>query len=576
MRLQQLPFLVLTLFTGLGACKGPFLTQLDNQTWVFGNDLWNVTEGKTYATKLFSSILPGHDLVGAAAGHYAGMDGEDNFEWTNASIVSTGTDYIDIAFSSAHADLHWVVFEDLQGAYQYLVNKALPDLKIIRTLWRLDNETFTRGRTHVKDETLPDFSLYSNATKVQDETWELADGTFITKYDWSNYVRDRDFYGVYGPGVAGSWWIHPSTEYFSASQLSQTLTVHRESATGDAVQLNVFQDTSHFRVGADTHSPEGKIFGPWLWYLNNGSVEDVAERRKQELEMFPYSWLPDAAYHSRGEITGSLRLSDGRPASGASVFLGDTDTSIRPLVQGDNYYYTTTAGADGSFSFSDVRTGSYGLYAWSSGGSIADVYTNATVTPISVEEGKTAALGQVEWALPAGRKQIFQVGEFDKKAVGFKNGGLPYQHGVAAESPANLTFRVGESDAAEDWYYAISALGKWTIEFEVGEADLAAHANGTALLSLSLAGYSQSTSVDVDVNGQVVGTLGKDTLASDPALYRSGKTSGEWRFVQYEIGGLGSSSAQLVAGPNTVGFTVTRYVQWRGVMWDSIILEWQA
>lgn len=304
-------------------------------------------------------------------------------------------------------------------------------------------------------------------------------------------------------------------------------------------------------------------------------MEDVAERRKQELEKFPYSWLPDAAYHSRGEITGSLRLSDGRPASGASVFLGDTDTSIRPLVQGDNYYYTTTAEADGSFSFSDVRAGSYGLYAWSNGGDIADVYTNATVTPITVDADKTTALGEVEWALPKGRKQIFQVGEFDKKALGFKNGGLPYQHGVTEESPANLTFRVGESDAAEDWYYAISKLGKWTIEFEVGEADLAAHAkaNGTgALLSLSLAGYSQSTAVDVDVNGHVVGTLSKDVLASDPALYRSGKTSGEWRFVQYGI----DAGALLVAGTNTVGFTVTRYVQWRGVLWDSIILEWQA
>jgi rhamnogalacturonan endolyase len=43
--------------------------------------------------------------------------------------------------------------------------------------------------------------------------------------------------------------------------------VHRESSTGDAVQLNVVQDTSHFRVGAKTAQPVGKIWGPWLWYL---------------------------------------------------------------------------------------------------------------------------------------------------------------------------------------------------------------------------------------------------------------------------------------------------------------------
>lgn len=53
------------------AASGPFLTQIDGQTWVFGNDHWNVTEGPNYATKLYSSILPGEDLVGTAYGHYS-------------------------------------------------------------------------------------------------------------------------------------------------------------------------------------------------------------------------------------------------------------------------------------------------------------------------------------------------------------------------------------------------------------------------------------------------------------------------------------------------------------------------
>lgn len=208
-------------------------------------------------------------------------------EWTSASIVSRGDDFIDISFTSSEADLHWVVFEDLQGAYQYIVNKDTGWLEVFRTLWRLNPDIFLNGRTYVKDDILPPFDLYANATEVQDETFELANGTCITKYDWSNFVRYRDFYGVYGPDVVGSWWIHPSTEYFPGSQLSQTLTVrgmsiflvflgsvfltyekvHRESSTGDSVQLNVFQDTSHFRVGNDTLAPKGKIWGPWLWYL---------------------------------------------------------------------------------------------------------------------------------------------------------------------------------------------------------------------------------------------------------------------------------------------------------------------
>ncbi|KAI0129841.1 polysaccharide lyase family 4, domain III-domain-containing protein [Xylariales sp. AK1849] len=561
MRLNGLPLMVLGSWL---VDAQPFLTQVDDHTWTFGNDLWNVTQGAVYANKAYYG---GQELVGSAVGHYMGYDGENDFEWTSASIVAQADDFIDIGFSTTVGDLHWVVFDGLAGSYQYFVNRGVPDLSILRTLWRLDPNLFLNGRTYLRDQPLPDFSLYANATKVQDETWQLANGTFITKYDFSDFVRDRDFYGIYGPEV-GSWYIHPGTDYYNSNQLSQTLTVHRESATGDSVQLNVVQDTSHFRVGETTPQPAGKIWGPWLWYLNDGSISNAQEQRELELQKWPYSWLNDTAYQSRGELTGSLVLSDGRPASGAAVYLGDTNTTVRPLVQGSNYYYTTYADDNGSFSFSDVRSGDYGLYAWSNGGVIADVYTNFTTSSVSISQGEITELPSLTWEIPSDRQSIFQIGEFDKKALGFTNGGPPYQHGLADESPANLTYTIGSSNVS-DWYYAQSLIGTWTIEFSLSHDDVATHINGTALLSISLAGYSQSTALDVDVNGEFLGTLSKDTLASDPAMYRSGKTSGEWRFFQYEI-----ATETLTEELNTVGLTVTQYTQWRGFMWDSIILEW--
>lgn len=45
----------------------PFLNQLDNQTWVIGNGVWNVTQGPKYGVKLF---YKNHDCVGDAVGHY--------------------------------------------------------------------------------------------------------------------------------------------------------------------------------------------------------------------------------------------------------------------------------------------------------------------------------------------------------------------------------------------------------------------------------------------------------------------------------------------------------------------------
>ncbi|KAJ8109735.1 hypothetical protein OPT61_g7240 [Boeremia exigua] len=539
--------------------KGPFLQQVSSTQWIIGNDIWNLTQGATYATNL---QYQGLDAVGTAKGHYAGVDGEANLVYTSAKIVSNSADYIDVAFSSSLGDLHWVIYPDVAGAYQYFVNKALPDLSIFRTLWRLSPDLFTHGYNTNKNEELPDFALYANAPEIQDETFQFPDGSYVTKYDFANYVRERDFVGVYGDKT-GSWLIHPTNEYQPGNHLSQTLTVHRESATGDAVQLNVVQDTSHFRVGAKTAQPVGKIWGPWLWYLNNGSVSDASARAAKERATYPYAFLNDTAYHSRGSIKGKLTLSDGRPAAGAAVFLGDTGTSTRPLIQGSGYYYTAFADANGSFSISNVRSGSYGLVAASNGGAIGDVYTNFT-SAVTISKNKNSDLGNLNWTVPSNRQKIFQIGAFDKKTTGFTNSGK-HQHGLTEQSPANLTYTVGVSKTA-DWYYASSKIGSWDIVFNAS----APSESSKALLSVSLAGYSQSTALTIYLNGnKTIGTISKDTLTSDPAAYRSGTISGEWRFLQFEI-----PKADLKQGKNVLSFATDRYTQWRGILWDSIILEW--
>jgi rhamnogalacturonan endolyase len=162
-------------------------------------------------------------------------------------------------------DVHWVLFPDLAGAYQYIVNKQLPILGVLRTLFRLSNTTFTHGRTHIKDALLPPLTEFLLAEKLQDETWRRADGSYITKYDWSAFIREIDFHGVYGHDI-GSWFIRPGMDYFNGDQLKQELTVHRESRTGDAVMLNV-PHGSHFQADSKTNFPRGKLWGPWLWYM---------------------------------------------------------------------------------------------------------------------------------------------------------------------------------------------------------------------------------------------------------------------------------------------------------------------
>ncbi|KAH6717243.1 polysaccharide lyase family 4 protein [Leptodontidium sp. MPI-SDFR-AT-0119] len=542
----------------------PFLIPRTATTgWVIGNGLWNITIGDVYGKKLFYG---GRDLIGDAVGHYSGYDGEANFAWTSASIYQETNEYVDIVFTSDLIDLHWVLTPSLPGAYQYIINKSLPELGVLRTLFRLSNTTFTHGRTPIKDEPLPSFADILSGTKVQDETFQRPDGTYITKYDWSTFIREIDFHGVYGEGF-GSWYIRPGRDYLNGNQLKQELTVHRETKTGDAVELNVVHG-SHFQVSSQATFPAGKIWGPWLWYLNDGSKEDAAIRSKQEFSAWPYPWLNNTAYQSRSSISGKLTLSDGKPAAGASIFLGDNRSNLSTLDQGANYQYTSTADSRGNFRIDDVRTGIYTLSAWGNGGSLSAVTTTFALNDIVVREGKKTALGNLSWKINTQRKRIFQIGALDRKALGFKNGGAPYTHGLAAQSPANLTYTIGKSNESE-WYYASSALGSWTVVFDVPKSEI--KGNRTAVLTISLAGWSQSSNLDVSLNESPVASFVTKDLQSDPALYRSGTTAGEWRFYEFGVG-----AGTLREGENKLVFKVTRFTLWRGYLWDSVLLEWSS
>jgi rhamnogalacturonan endolyase len=58
---------VASLVAGVVAATGPFLTALDNRTWIIGNDVWNMTQGPIYGVKLYYKE---RDCVGEAVGHY--------------------------------------------------------------------------------------------------------------------------------------------------------------------------------------------------------------------------------------------------------------------------------------------------------------------------------------------------------------------------------------------------------------------------------------------------------------------------------------------------------------------------
>lgn len=93
---------------------------------------------------------------------------------------------------------------------------------------------------------------------------------------------------------------------------------------------------SHYNSEFSNEIPVGKMWGPWLLYVNDGDLEDARARSRREDLSWPYKWLNDTDYQNRGSVSGKLILSDGRPAAGAAVFLGD-ENGWETNNQGTNY-----------------------------------------------------------------------------------------------------------------------------------------------------------------------------------------------------------------------------------------------
>jgi rhamnogalacturonan endolyase len=321
---------------------------------------------------------------------------------------------------------------------------------------------------------------------------------------------------------------------------------------------------THYQAVSRDAFADGKAWGPWLWYLNDGSKEDAAHRAAEEEGKWPYKWYNDKAYQSRGKVQGRLLLSDGRPAAGAAVFLGDNNNStISTLDQGKDFYYTSYADEHGKFSFKNVRTGSYALQAWGNGGAIGDIITNFTQNNVDVSKGDTTNLKDLTWKVTDKAQRIFQIGAFDRKSDGFAlaDPAKPFEHGRIAKAPGNLTYTVGTS-SDKDWYFGQSALGTWSVVFPAPKTV------AEARLTVSLAGFSQGVSCDILLNDHKVGNITSASLLNSQDTYRGATRNGEWRLLEFGVG-----KEVFKEGENRLDIRVTRTTLWRGWLWDSLVLE---
>jgi rhamnogalacturonan endolyase len=291
---------------------------------------------------------------------------------------------------------------------------------------------------------------------------------------------------------------------------------------------------------------------------------DASNRAEEENRKWPYKWFNSTIYQSRGSVFGTLNLPDGRVAANAAVFLGDNNPNETTLDMGRYNYYTTYADSTGIFRFENVRTGIYAIQAWSSGSPIEDLGATYLQNDIQVNPNAETDLSSQDF-VTLGRKMIWRIGDFDRKTLGFRYGGVPRQHALVEKCPANLSFVPGVSEA-DGWCFAQSVLGTWTVKFNLSSTEIPN--NSSAILSVSLAGYSGGAS-DVIVNGVFLGKLGGSDLRADPSLYRSATTAGEWHYFELRVG-----NGTLKQGWNEASFKVTKSTLLGGFMWDALMLEW--
>jgi rhamnogalacturonan endolyase len=509
----------------------------------------------------YSLVYKGRELIGPAKGFYGSIDGGSSyrvFRATQLKVVINTSSMVDIAYISSWGAFHYVVLNGVSGLYSYFIAGGIGTVGEFRTVYEVDSNIFNTGYNGEKSAiALPSASQLQAATTVQDATYKLANGTIYTKYDAAAYVNQYTLHGIYGSGY-GVWMISPSHEYVNGGPMKQDLTVH---AVGVVLNMLV---SGHFGTPG-VSIPSGKIYGPWFLYFNNGSLSDARAQAAAQVAQWPYRWLSDPSYPlSRTTVTGALVLSSRQPAARATVILAAPSGDV--YTQGTGYIFSTQANAKGHFTLPKVRPGTYSLYVWANGGpttpgsigTVADQYEQDHITV----SGPSVNLGTLTWKITQYKHFLWQIGTADRKADEFKLGNVPRQYGLWNQVPADLTYTIGKSTPANDWYYAQTKVGTWNVIFKLRQTG-----EGKAHLTVALAGASNYRNhVSVLVNHTSVATYPQ--FPNDQTIYRSGNQSGFYHLLTFTF-----PASLLKVGSNTIAFKMTNVNNGGGIMYDFIKLE---
>ncbi|MFO1477503.1 MAG: polysaccharide lyase family protein [Verrucomicrobiota bacterium] len=495
----------------------------------------------------------------------ANSAGHDGWDFHNAEfrVVRQSPDLAEIASTAPIGGVrftqHYILRREDPGFYVFILAERRagdPPEHVGQVRWSfyLDPARFNYQLASDDEQgPVPDLK---NARTLQDATYELADGSVYTKYNYCVYLEDDWVHGMCGTntGSQGVFIITPSAEFLQAPT-KQEITVHAGPI------IHRFLASGHFepRELSSPAIPDGwtKACGPWFVYVNNGNSPaqiwaDAKERAHQERQRWPYDWMRHPAYPlERGSVHGTLKLFDGSQcASNALMILTapEPDWQLQVL----NYIFSTRADAQGRFHIPAVRPGDYTLFAAVPG--VTDEFRRDN---IRVAAGQELDLGTVLFSPARYPVRLWQIGEADRRTSGFRLADQPRQYGLDRQVPAELVYTVGASSPSNDWYYAQAKPGDWKILFQSQKTH-----TGEGVFTLGIAGQTRDPELEVRLNGKPIGSY---KGGNSSALYRSavlGSSYYENKIIRFPAG-------LVQPGTNTLTLRLLR----GSVMYDTLKLE---
>jgi rhamnogalacturonan endolyase len=424
------------------------------------------------------------------------------------------------------------------------------------------------------------------------------------KYVYTAVQSENLAYGWSSTTKKMGWWlVNPTIEYLSGGPTKVEFLCHRDTTQVQAPCVLNYWRSSHYggavvSVAAGEHWT--KVVGPFLLYVNEGADpmamwNDAREQAKKEAAKWPYGWVGGVAYphkEERSTVSGEFLLKDPLMPGGArfvgnvmvglaagtyevprqvpaNAARGGAMGAMREITwQTDAKHYEFWAKStdkSGKFVIPNVNPGEYTLYAYADG--VLGEFARAEVKV--PEGGKPLALGQIEWKPVRRGREVWQVGIPNRTATEFAGGDKYFdpdtQIQYAKLFPEDVTFIIGKSDIAKDWYYehiphnvdanarivpfsgVRSEPGKATpyrIVFEMPTAP-----KGKATLRLAFCTAS-TPSLAVDVNGKPAGTVDRLNSTGDSTIVRH-NIQGIW--FERE---LAFDAALLKSGENVLTLTV--------------------